>query len=640
MTKEKVNRPSLPKTLEMLQFMRTAKGRSDAEIHAMLSDADKECKKNDVDNMLERLMIHVGDVSRQHNILSELGVKSATGGAQERAVFRSILRWWSENKKRSFKKNIRNIVEFTVLENVMFYQVKTDRRKGTLISTEVLMPMREVVYDFLAAQIRSGKNLNLIARHLPKYATGKSRVTKKTIKARPGVESFNWTLPTGKSWVKLNGEPVSGEKIEVRTGDVVSYPREKQSFTMERQKMVNDWVRGFCDVMGWDIEQYKEFRKLQDTAEQRMSDRTALNMSKAEFHDFLDGLTGGQRLRVARSVCSKDGETLTPRAKWGDLGEWYKEWESGQEVVAQQARDAFSEGDETARKKAVKNLKVKATGMQTADLLADTVSGKHTRQQVDNAYQSLVEKMDLVANVFPIIDGSASMNSQLGRSWYASADVDSKYKDLSAFMVAAALCVTFSTRNPVEEFRNTFGWFSNDFRIVGKSKYVNDAPNQYVSSSAYKRRVNEFNILSEKSTFTENMEKLLSSNPGEVSSTNMFASIEYFVNLVRDGKMHVESLPQALLYITDGENNTGRPPKEALELAYSIGWNPLLIFWALQRMPDSLARSIKGVPNILMVSGFSESVLSQVLRGIKSGSIDPQDELWSLYESPRYAIVR
>lgn len=64
----------LPQTLKTLQFLRTARGKSDAEIHAQLSIAATELSKNDLELMLERLMLHIGDVSRSHNILKEMGV--------------------------------------------------------------------------------------------------------------------------------------------------------------------------------------------------------------------------------------------------------------------------------------------------------------------------------------------------------------------------------------------------------------------------------------------------------------------------------------------------------------------------------------------------------------------------------------
>lgn len=176
-------------------------------------------------------------------------------------------------------------------------------------------------------------------------------------------------------------------------------------------------------------------------------------------------------------------------------------------------------------------------------------------------------------------------------------------------------------------------------RLAELTKFVDERPNLYLQKAAFAKQVKEHEVLSPLKTFTENFRALKQANPGEVSSTNIFASIEYFVKLVKDGKCHVEDLPQALLYLTDNENNTGLAPKEAVQLANSIGWQPLLVFWGISNMPSDMMSQIKNVPNVLAVSGFTEGALSQILRGIKSGSINIETELWSIYEDKRYSVL-
>jgi hypothetical protein len=504
------------------------------------------------------------------------------------------------------------------------------------MSTEVLFPMPETVHEFLAGQIRIGKDLNLIAKHLPKISTGKNRVTKKKIKASKDITKFELKkikLPKVE-WLKVNGELVNDMNISVSAGDIITYPRRKQSVTVVKQEFVNNWIYAFCKVIGWDVEQYKAFRTTQNTPEQKFSNKTALNIPKSDFMKMLDVLTAGQRFRVAKMVAYKDtAGKLQPKPKWEKLGEYYIEWEKGQEKVADKLRAAAVTGDVEAKKELMKEFKVKATGLQTIDILAELArsqSGGMSDMQINNTYQSMVEKMDLIANVFPIIDGSSSMSSY---------KITHKGFQFSYFDVVCAMCVTFSTRNPVEEFRNTFGWFSANFFIAGRSKFVDNRPNPYLAKASFNKQVPEYEVLSAGKTFTENFVALKKSNVGEVSSTNMFASVQYFVKLVQDGKCHVEDLPQALLYLTDNENNQGLSPAEATKLATSIGWNPLLIFWGIMGLPTGMLEQYKKIPNVLVTSGFTEGALSQILRGIKSGSIDVQTELWSIYEDKRYSVL-
>lgn len=629
------NLPKLPATLEALQLLRTAKGQKDSVIHAALNKAYNECRNSNMLLLLERIMLHIGDVSRQHNMLRELGIISHTGGAQERAIFRSCLRWWENKMPDSFVKNIPIFVEFTLYENLMFYQHTTDRKKGNLINTEILFPNPEAVYSFLGDRIRSGKDLNLIARHLPKYHSDddKNRTTKKVIKLRGDQKEMKWTLPKDKSWVKVNGNFVDGKTVLLKNGDLVSYPRKKQSFVLEKEKFINKWIEGFCKYMGWTSKQYRDFRKLQNTPEQSFSSKTILDIAKSDFMGILDRLTSGQRFRVAKMIAYKDksGKLVAKEGQWNKIGNWYVEWENNQEKVANELRKVAMTGDDKAKKELMQQFKVKSTGQQTVDLLAELFKGNLNDTQINNTYQSLIEKMDLIANVFPIIDGSGSMNSGINHNGVY----------LQNRQIAYAMAIAFSTRNPVDEFRNTYGWFSKNFYICGRSKFVNDAPNPHVSRKAYTKKVADHQVLSETKTFTENLIALAASDPQEVSSTNMFSSIEYFVDLVKNKGFHVEDLPNALLYITDNENNTGRSPKDAIALANSIGWHPLLIFWGLTAMSEhSVKNQLKGVHNTLFVGGFNEGALSQILRGIKTGSINPETELWSIYNDIRYSVLK
>ena len=534
---------------------------------------------------------------------------------------------------KSFKENIRNIVEFSVYENIMFYQNTTDRYKGNLQKQEIFMIDDKFVFEFLADRIRKGDE-KLVARHLPKYETGRKRIAKSTMK----TTGF-YRVPKDKDWVKLNGSLVikGTEKLDVKVGDIISFPRNKQEFTLEKQRIVNTWIRAFSEFMGWTVDQYKQFRKKQGTAEQVFSTQSVLAMPKSDYMVFLDHLTSGQRFRVAKMVTNKTGNVLTPVEKWKDLGNWYIEWENNQEKVADELRKVAATGDEVAKAKLMKQFKVKATGMQTIDMLAELFGNNLTEQQVNNTYQSMIEKMDLIANVFVVVDGSGSMRSSVV---YSNPALGDKFRHITMFDIAATLAITFSTRNPNMEFRNTFGWFSNNFKIIGKSKYINTAPNQYVTHSSFSKPVSTFDILSEEATFSKNYGNFRNSNPGDIASTNMFSSIEYFIDLVTRGVVHVEDLPVALLFITDGENNTGKSMKEAMELAHSIGWNPLVIFWGIHNLPRRLTQEAEGTSNILTLNGFSESTLSQILRGIKTGSVNPQDQLWSLHEDKRYSIIK
>lgn len=598
----------LSNTLETLQFLRTAKTASEEQIHSALDKAFVELKTNGIEVMLYRLMFHIGDISRRHNIFKEFDITSEVGGSQERRVFRSCVRWMQKNTPDFLHENLKLIVEYTSYETLMYYQITTNRYLGDVISVEKLFIDSDYLFPFLKYEIESGVNLNLIARHLPKYTTGKQRTTKKQLVGKRGRTEFTWTLPKGKSWVKINGQLVTGDKVIVNNGDIAEYPREKKSETLVKQSFINRWINDFCDFMDWSINDYKKFKSNQNTAEQKMSSLTVMNMSEEQFKSFLDSLTSGQRKRVVKSL-------LNP--KWGKLTTWYKAWEDEQSDLAQRIRNA---SNPTEKANLMKDFKIKTTGDQTVDLLAELIGKGLNAQQVNNNYQSMIERMNIKHSVFPIIDGSGSMNSGFVHNGVS----------LTNRQVAYTMAIAFTTMNPNPRFRNTYGWFSQNFRIFGKSEYGD------IFISVFK---NTDKCVSHTKTFTENYRLLMESDPNEVSSTNMFASVEYFVNLVKTGRCTVEELPETLLYITDNEYNSGRSPKEAVTLANSIGWIPKLIFWGITTMSDSVKQELKNTPNALFVGGFNESCLSQILDGISKDTINPEDELWSIYNDVRYSII-
>ncbi len=587
-----------PTMLTLLQHLRMNKFISDKELHPMLDKSLSEAKYygNEAVVMFKRILFHIGDVSRQHNLLKAAGITSTKGGAGERANFRSVMRWWEKNLQEDFYSKLEWFAEFSVLENLVYDQVRTDRMKGTLKHEERMEFDTLKIASYFAQLIRKYKN-PLIAKHLPKYSSGKYRYSVK------------------------NGKPVK---------------RAKQGFTLGKEMRNRYFISVLCKILGWSLKDYKDYRKKQHTPEQIFSSKEILSFSEDVVLKLFDRMTSGQRFRIAHMLVEKDKfGSMLPKEKWGNLGMMYIKWENNQTKVAEKIRNTTNEVDKA---KVAKDFKVKATGLQTIDILAKIVEGKDSNDHINNTYQALLEKMDLIGNVFPVIDGSGSMRSSIANGWtgyHNKMPYDLRYGHLQMFDVAAAMAIAFSTRNPNPDYRNSFGWFSANFTVVGTSKYKNTSPNQYVTGAKYIEMDDGSPVISEKYPFLKNLNRIRGANPGYMNSTNIGATIEHFVKLNKAG-MHVESLPIALLFITDNEGNTGMSPKQFMDHAATIGWSPLVIFWGLK---CNTMEQYKGIPNLLFVGGFSESVLGQVLRGIKTGLIMPETELWSINDDNRYSVI-
>ena len=586
-----------PVILNLTQMLRTNKALTDAKLHPELDKALSEAKYygDKAVTMLRRMLLHIGDISRQHNILKKAGIQSSKGGAGERANFRSIMRWWEKTEPQYFYKHLKIMTEFTVLENLIYDQIRTDRMKGTIKGKERMNFDVDKIAEYFANEIRTSKN-PLIARHLPKYTSGKFRAT-------------------------------NGKK------------RAKQSFTLTKEKRSRDFINILCDKLSWSLHDYKQYRKKQHTPEQLFSSGEIASLSEDLLMKMFDRMTASQRFRVAHMIAEKDGlGHLQPKKKWEKIGIAYIKWENQQSKIAEKIRTTT---DTVQKEKLVKDFKVKATGLQTLDILSKMLTGIDTDDQINNTYQALLESMDLVGNIFPIIDGSGSMNHTIGDPqwtfWGAKEPYDNKYGNIRLFDVAAAMAIAFSTRNPNPDFKNTFGWFSNTFGIVGESKYVNTAPNSFVTGNEFTGKGDGMPTISDTYTFTDNLMRITRSRTSYIGGTNIGAVIEYFVNLHKRINMSVEQLPQALLFITDNEGNVGLPPKDFMLLANSIGWYPLVIFWSIKY--NSMTQ-YKGIPNCLFIGGFNEGVLSQILRGIKNGTVMPENELWSINDDKRYSLLK
>jgi hypothetical protein len=338
-------------------------------------------------------------------------------------------------------------------------------------------------------------------------------------------------------------------------------------------------------------------------------------------------------MRLARALTNVDKTTdkITPDPKWGDFGKWYIDWSEAQQVAAANVREAMASGSDQDIEKAKKALKVKATGKKTVDLLVELLqaSGSKTTAEVDTLHTALIAKMPLDVSVFPILDTSGSMNQFIR--------FENTRTNVSLLDLAMTLTITFSAYNPIPEWKGVYGEFAGAFQILGKSIYVDERSNIHMKPKL--RQVAPTQVIDPNAPFSKNLDSLRKKRTGKIGGTNMMSAIQYFVKLVESGSLHAEQLPNALMWITDNENNSGLSPLKAQELANSVGWNPLFIFWGISNLPYGMQHLIKDMKNMLLIGGFSEGVLTQVLSFIKKGAIVPEDEIWAIYDNPRYSVL-
>jgi hypothetical protein len=360
-----------------------------------------------------------------------------------------------------------------------------------------------------------------------------------------------------------------------------------------------------------------------------------------EFNKWYNSLSMGQQFVVSKTLCFKDGEKIAVKAdsKFSKISEFMvtksKEQEKLAEAIRKEMSKSILEKDEDKIKMLKKVSGIKTTGLQTIDILTDLFAHKKSEQELNTLHTMLISQWQMDVPVFCVLDGSGSMEYETIINGVRVSMLD----------IALIIGLTFMVTNPVEEYRSSLMWFGSETTISGRSTFKNNAPNSFVSGPRYTSRNAETElVISPEKTFTENYRNLKASNPGRAYSTNMGATVQTFVKLVTDGKLNVEQLPKVLLYITDNESNQGVKAIEKDGTGFTqipgvIGWNPLFVFWSLQDTSYSV-NQYKDIDNCIILTGFSEASLTSLLQGIKKGSLNMYDTLYSVNDNPQFSLLK
>lgn len=576
---EKLKDLKLDSVLDLLIWARINGEKPQSEFDKRAESAFKEATNAGYPELIFIIMSHIGDISRSHNLYRKIGIKSSSGGAGEYKSFRKLSSWLIRLHPELAESYYKYAQEFTQYSVGWYYQNTTDRKKGSVLNSEKLFFPEAAVFAHLQNKLIKNEDIAIIARQLPKYVTGKYRYSK-----------------TAKGEMKK---------------------RAIKPHTVKKRAEVNAWIRRFIKAMAGTahfekgtLGEYRKFRKLQNSMEQKLSSGILDSYSLDQLYTIFDKCPAGQRSRLHCVM-------MNPENKFKNATKAYTDWMDIQKKAATMTKDE--------RAKAGVKLTIKSTGMKTIDIFNRMVTIGDT-DEADVLWKSMVEKQKHDVSVFPIIDGSGSMDMRL-----------EKYPDLSVRDAAYAMAVTFATQNPDGMLKNSFGWFSSNFHVINNIDYMYDSPSYW---NRHMKKVPPYQVLSEKYGFSKNMSNLRASCTGEISCTDQVKVVEYFVEMVNQEKLRVEELPGVLLYLTDnefnGRYNASENVIQSQRVAASIGWYPLQVLWGLRM--DQNHFPFKGINNCIGLGGFNEGILSQVFNNIMSAYVDPYTELWSIATDARYSM--
>lgn len=558
--------------------------------------------------MFFSLLFSVGDImARQHNIFK--GKTVDNGGSSQRAAFLMIVEWLKTKHYSQFKKflcaNLFN--EFTSFDTLFANRVKTAKKSKKVQSViSSLSGSQEYLNDLaqFCADIIKGKNpsdKHLLAKFLTRPRMSKRKGHKTMLletKANMGAKQHFLKLVCDKAGL-----------VYIKKTTHVEF-------------------KGYID---W----RKEY--IGDLESVLFSSGKIKDFDKEQFLKFLERLPATARYRVRCRVLDKDNKC---KEKWGDIGNWFLEWEKFKEkkqadvrVVEEKVRQGTATQDEAATLKTLKKeAKVTVGAVDFAGMFSDIILGKIDKLKI----QPFLDKVKLDFNNLVFIDDSGSMQS------YGINGI--KAFDMAAFM--ATICLT---KNPSDEGRSLIGFYSREARLYSTINARTPLTgNGILRNSANTKSVSE-PLLDPTKHFLENLERIREfSKAVQTGNGTDISSIPEYLNRQLSGDL---TMKEQLMHfpvwtiISDGNWNNLPSPEASIndfmrKCENYFGFRPFIIAIDVAQASSAKADRFSGIDNFMFVPP-NPAQIEQLLTNFKDMDVmDVYTPLMSFSRSNRYELVR
>jgi len=624
------------------------------QVYRYLDAAWSECNTKEKKELFYVLVFSLGDMSnREHNVFRRRGIKTPdTGGQSKRRVFMYCLKWMLERAPVQFYTFLPIIGEYYNLGGIMFYQLKTDRYKGTL--QEVLKldvginPVTDYITKVLKATTTTENEKMLWARWLP-HVPNSSRIRKYVITDK-NIKAFK-----------------KNEKYaDAKVGDSITVKKEKKEHTKQKDAWVIDFIKALSAKMDWKItkmkgglhfEGYRQFRKtyLSETEAVKFSahlddPRSVTFMDKTQFMDWLDTLPSEARYRVACRICSKDkAGTLSPRDKWKlksgeNCGAVYIQWLADKQKAQTKLASLTTEEKEKMTTKELQQVqkaaKVNVAGDVLIDLIAEIASRKLTPAEMDVKAFSLLEKIILQVPVLVASDISGSM---------AMRAVSHKGSEFSANALCQLATTVFLLKNPDAEAGEFLVRFGSSADVVAAgTKSETNGRNKFMST-----KVTTVDVLVDRtkpfSWNLSNISKYIGTPHGSTNFSAIPDALKIWVDeepAFSSQRIDMINRYKVILAMSDGEFNSSYSPTSSFlefqnKMRQWFGWEGVTVIWDVKEGSVGDGKKFQDIPNIMYFGGCNMGVLNQVFTNIHDlDIIDAFLPLKTLHASNRYQPVK
>lgn len=620
----------LNKYYEKVVDTNTNEGEINRLLHAAWQEAETSGEK--AKQLFFIIVFSGGDIAnREHNMFGKIKVDQ--GGQAKRKAFRLSLKWILCNQASYFYKFLPIIAEYTNYENLWYNQIRTDRNKGTLLSTERLpiSPLKVVEYlrEKLLDTTTTPFELQCIAKFLPK-------------------------VPQTKRWRKD------------KEGKSVVIP--KKTHTLEKDRVNLALIQNLSGAMGWKtivypkmvrFKGYEEFRSqhLSTSEAHLFSTKKITLMDDIQFQTWLETLPAGARYRVQCRLLTKEGTTLKSKGVWktstgSDMGVVYQDWMLNKEIAMKKLTSLSDEEKKNMGKEELKALTKQAattTGANSVfDVFADLYRSCNGRVDPSNItpetnvlLQTLIGKIKLDVPLMVCIDVSGSMGSKVN-----CAGIYMDRRNVANMMAAIALY-----KNPKPELGNTIisfdgkatvysdgvafkeNWYANKFLMPttkdGKLDKLCDTKKPFIETLSTMEAIFAPDGVTNFSSVADYLKQWVDEDPGDKARR-----IEI-----------IQSYPVWMM-ISDGDLNSAGTPGGSMDqfknkMLQWFGAAPVIVVWDILSDSTHNTTYFENIENVVHFAGVNPGIINQLFCNIDNLTvIDIYTQLNTLYQTNRYEPVK
>lgn len=574
----------------------------------LLDKAYAEVKEDKVKReMFYSLLFSIGDITnREHNIFH--GKKVDSGGQAKREEFFIIMNWMIKNDYPQFKKFLFAGLfdEYTCFDHLFRNRVKTTPKTQSVISVQSMLsmsPYREDLVDYLVTIINGNNPFKklLVAKFLTIPRLGKRSKHKQML-----------------------------------------------SDTFKVMKAKADFLKLLSDKIGWEYQYsgnfsnfvgYRRWRKEynSDLESVLFSTGKIAEFDKVQFIDWLNKLPAQARFRVRNRIFYSYKEDGKPESglKWGDLKNWYQDWESFKEkaqeeqrILQEKVRQGTASVEDQVRLQQVKKEAKVTTGAATfSDLYREILLGNPDKLKLESFVEN---KVNLPFNFLTIVDESGSMQG-------------------GPFNFASFLASVLLYKNPDDTGRNLIGMFANQARFLSAI----DCKGQAKVNSFWHRQtvvsiVPEPFVIPERS-FYENYTRI--SQFLNATFKGGGTNLASLATRLKEIGMHEPDMIDALkeypvwVLCSDGDLNNSRDAQSSiLEFQHMakqyLGFIPYLVIIEITNFNNYNINHFANLDQVMYIPGKVE-LIEQMLVNFKDIDIfDVYTPLQSIWRSNRYELIR